>query len=68
MTPAPSESLALQHVKLSDVLEIIFEFHPGLPRVWQGSLGGTTSSQDSVNNELAALYKFTCFHDNQVAL
>ena len=35
MSPTPSGSLALQHFKLGDVLEIrdgiIFEFYPGLP-------------------------------------
>ena len=35
MSPALSKSLAVHHVKLSDVLEIRdgirFEFHPGLP-------------------------------------
>ena len=38
MSPAPSGSLALQHFKLGDVLEIhdgiIFEFYyPGLPHI-----------------------------------
>ena len=36
MSPAPSGSLALRHVKLGDVLEIhdvIFEFYPGLPHI-----------------------------------
>ena len=38
MSPAPSESLALQCVKLSDALEIhdglIFDFYPGLPHIY----------------------------------
>ena len=38
MSPAPSGSLALQHVKLSDALKIwdgiIFEFYPALPHVY----------------------------------
>ena len=37
MSSAPSRSLALQHVKLSEALEIrneiIFEFYPGLPHI-----------------------------------
>ena len=37
MSPAPSRSLALQHIKLGDALEIrdaiIFDFHPGLPHM-----------------------------------
>ena len=37
MSPAPSVSLALQHIKLGDALEIhdgiIFEFYPGLPQI-----------------------------------
>ena len=38
MSPALSRSLALQHVKLSDALEIregiIFDFYPGLPHMY----------------------------------
>ena len=38
MSPAPSGSLALQHIKLGDVLEIqdeiIFDFYPGLPHMY----------------------------------
>ena len=43
MSPAPSESLALQHVKLGDVLEIcdgiIFDFYmyPGLPHTYMAA-------------------------------
>ena len=38
MSPAPSGSLALKRVKLSDALEIcdgiIFDFYPGLPQLY----------------------------------
>ena len=51
MSPAPSGSLALQHVKLGDALEIrdaiIFDFCPGLPHIRCRSINPCSFSREA---------------------